>query len=105
MDTRGWPDYGSTASLPFDLTTVGVGYKDGTSSPVDVSYGWGAFTVFCQQQTFCAPGTTSVPSAVVRQPSIYVAHQLSQNYGFSVLYSGTLESTALGSDSQWLRRI
>jgi len=101
----GWPDYGSTTSLPFDLTTVGVGYKDGTSSPVDVSYGWGAFTVFCQQQTFCGSGRTTVPSAVVRQPGLYFSHQLSQSYGLSVLYSGTIESTAFGSDSQWLRRI
>jgi len=103
--TGAWPDYGNTTSIPFDLTTLSVGYKDGTPSPIDASYGWGNFTVFCAHQTFCGPGQTTVPSAIVRQPSVYFSRQLGQNYGVSVLYSGTIESTAFGSDSQWLRRI
>jgi hypothetical protein len=100
-----YPAYGDTVVVPFHLTTVGIGYKDGTASPIDVSYGWGPFTVYCSGQSFCGKGTSVFPSAYVEQPFLAFARQLGQFYSLGFTYAGTVEHTPLGTDSQWLRRI
>lgn len=80
---------GSTGSLtPYTLTQLQLGYKDGTPSPIDASYGWGQFGGFFLQQ---------VTTSMSRQLGLY---------GISLAYDGTAEhSLSLPLDSQWLRSI
>lgn len=74
--------------IPFSQQMLGIGYKDGTPSPVDVSYMWGPFGgFFLQQMTF----STS---------------QSYGQYGVSFEYDGTIEKGgSAGYDTQWLRRV
>jgi hypothetical protein len=74
--------------IPFTLTQVGLGYKDGTPSPIDASYAWGQFGGFYLQQ---------ITTGISRQIGLY---------GISLAYDGTLEhALTLPINSQWLRRI
>jgi len=74
--------------IPFSLQMLGAGYKDGTPSPVDVSYMWGPFGgFFLQQMTFSTSQTYG-------------------QYGLSFEYDGTIEKGGTnGHDTQWLRRV
>jgi hypothetical protein len=87
--TTGFPTYAGAVTLPFDLATYTVGYRDGTPSPIDLSYSSGPFATFWLQQF-----TSST------------SRQLGSRLSLSVEYDGTRERFfAGGADSQFLRKI
>ncbi|HEY8320925.1 MAG TPA: DUF5916 domain-containing protein [Candidatus Baltobacteraceae bacterium] len=80
--------------LPFNSQTVAVGYKDGSPSPTDATYSWGAFDGLYLQQ---------FSSSTTRQFGLY---------GISFEYDGSVERRtdltyfpAPDRDTQWLRRV
>lgn len=77
----------TVALTPFTLTQIGVGYKDGTPDPTDVSYAWGPFG-----------------GAYLQQANVSTSRSFGQ-FSLSLQYGGTTEHAASGNDSQWLRRI
>jgi hypothetical protein len=75
--------------LPFNATTLALGYRDGTPSPIDTSYGAGPFANFFLQQF-----TSSTSRAI------------GTRFNLSLEYDGTLERFDNGfRDGQLLRRI
>jgi hypothetical protein len=86
----GAPCYRNGATDRFDLFNAGLGYRDGTPAPIDVTYAFGPFGGNALHQ-FTA--TTSRP--------------LGGRYSLALEYDGTWErSFATASlDSQWLRRL
>lgn len=80
--------------LPFNSQTVAVGYKDGSPSPTDVNYSWGAFNGLYLQQLY---------TSTSRQFGLY---------GISLEYDGSVERRtdltyypAPDHNTQWLRRV
>ncbi|HKU66824.1 MAG TPA: hypothetical protein VJP85_03515 [Candidatus Baltobacteraceae bacterium] len=74
----------------YNRRMIGLGYKEDTSSPTQVSYYWGPFGGMWVQQ---------LNSSLVRSFG---------TYGISLEFDGNIERTARGGpifDSQWLRRI
>lgn len=87
---QGFPDYTNGQTFWFNRRSLGIGYKDGTSSPIDVSYAWGPFNGQWVQQ---------FNSSMTRTFGLY---------GISLEFDGNIERAGAGapiSDSQWLRRI
>ncbi len=89
---QAFPIYTGAQVTPFNLAQIAFGYRDGTPSPIDASYGWGSFGgAFTQQMT----SSTS--------------HQFGP-VGLSLEYDGTVEHALAGlvggpTNSQWLRRV
>jgi hypothetical protein len=85
----GFPCYRNGRDQRFDLFTTAFGYKDGTPSPVDVSFSSGPFG---NNYTQLFSTTTSRPFG---------------RYSIGLEYDGTYERalTTGTLDSQWLRRI
>lgn len=74
---------------PFNATTLALGYRDATPSPIDASYGAGPFANFYLQQF-----TSSTSRAI------------GSRFNLSLEYDGTLERFDTGfRDGQLLRRI
>jgi hypothetical protein len=86
----GFPCYVDGVTQPFNLSTIPIGYHDGTPRPVDVSYSWGPF----------GDNSTHLFTIVTARP-------LTQRLSLGLEYDGTYErSFATGIlDSQWLRRV
>ena len=77
------------ANLPFHQSTAIVGYRDGTSAPIDFSYGAGPFSTFYLQQF-----------------NLSTTKPLGSRFNVSVVYAGTHErSAAIGVDGQILRSL
>ena len=92
-----YPAYTGAEVLPFNNQTIAVGYRDGTPSPLDVSYSWGPFANNFLQPVF------------LQQSSFSTAEQHGR-WGISLAYNGNIERALPGSgappvDSQWLRSI
>ncbi|MDE2573142.1 MAG: hypothetical protein KGM44_11580 [bacterium] len=86
---QGYPAYTGGQTKPFNQHNFGIGYRDGTPTPLDFNYIWGPFSNFYLQQF-----TSSTSRPLGRRASI------------SFEYDGTLERfTAGGRDGQWLRRV
>lgn len=86
----GYPCYRDGVTQPYDLYQIPVGYRDGTPSPIDVSYQWGPFG-----------------SNYVHLFTIVTSRPLGHGFSLGLEYDGTYErafSTGI-LDSQWLRRI
>lgn len=86
----GYPCYLDGVTQPFNLYVVPVGYRDGTPSPIDVSYQWGPFG-----------------DNYVHLFTILTSRPLARGLSLGLEYDGTYER-ALSTgvlDSQWLRRI
>lgn len=78
------------SGLWYNRRMIGLGYKEDTSSPANVSYFWGPFGGMYVQQ---------INSSLVRSFG---------TYGIALEYDGNIERTGAGGpilDSQWLRRI
>ncbi len=89
---QAFPVYTGAQVTPFNLTSMAFGYRDGTPSPVDLSYGWGAFG-----------------GAFTQQITSSTTHQFGR-VGLSLEYDGTVEHAMAGPgggpvNSQWLRRV
>ena len=76
-------------NLPFNQSSFTLGYRDGTPTPIDFSYGAGPFSTYYLQQFNV---TTSRP--------------LGTRFNLSLTYAGTHErSSLIGVDGQILRNI
>jgi hypothetical protein len=86
----GAPCYRNGVTDRFNLFTAGFGYRDGTPSPIDVTYAFGPFG-----------------GAALHQFTATTSRPLGARFSLSLEYDGTWQrSFASGSlDSQWLRRI
>ena len=87
----GYPCYLDGTTQQFNLSTIPIGYGDGTPRPIDVSYSWGPFG---GNETHLFDISTSRP--------------LGRRMTLGLEYSGTYERplAAPGAlDSQWLRRV
>jgi hypothetical protein len=86
----GFPCYLDGVTQPFNLTSIPIGYRDGTPRPVDVNYSWGPFG---DDYVHLFTATTSRP--------------LSQKLSLGLEYDGTYERSFTTGilDSQWLRRV
>ncbi len=86
----GYPCYLDGTTQQFNLSTIPIGYGDGTPHPIDVSYSWGPFG---GNQTHLF--------------DISAARPIGRRMTFGLEYSGTYERPLAGPgglDSQWLRR-
>ena len=87
----GYPCYLDGVTQPFNLYQIPIGYRDGTPSPIDVSYSVGA--VRRQLRASCLRSSRAARSA--------------QRFSLGLEYDGTYERAFSDGalDSQWLRRI
>lgn len=75
--------------LPFNQSSFTLGYRDGTSSPVDFFYGAGPFATFYLQQF-----------------NVFTTRPIGTRFNVSLTYAGTHErSAAIGVDGQILRSL
>ncbi|HVR45342.1 MAG TPA: hypothetical protein VMT95_01685 [Candidatus Binatia bacterium] len=86
----GYPCYLDGVTQPFNLYQIPIGYRDGTPSPIDVSYSWGPFG-----------------DNYVHLFSIVTSRPLGRRMSLGLEYDGTYERAFSDGalDSQWLRRI
>lgn len=83
------PLFTGGVALPFNATNLGLGYRDGTPSPIDASYGAGRFSNFYLQQFASS-----------------TSRALGTRFNLTLEYDGTHERFENGfSDGQLLRRI
>jgi hypothetical protein len=86
----GYPCYLNGVTQPFNLYILPVGYRDGTPSPLDVSYQWGPF----------GDNYVHLFTMVTSRP---LARGLSLGLEYDGTYQRALATGVL--DSQWLRRV
>jgi hypothetical protein len=86
----GYPCYLDGVTQPFNLYQIPIGYRDGTPSPIDVSYQWGPFG-----------------DDYVHLFSIVTSRPLGKRFTLGLEYDGTYERAFSNGvlDSQWLRRV
>ena len=87
---QGFPVYTGGVTDSYNRRSIALGYKNNTSSPIDVSYTWGPFAGYYVQQ----------PASSISR--VYGA------YGITLEYDGNIERMAAGApifNSQWLRRL
>ncbi len=87
----GYPCYLDGITQQFNLSTIPIGYGDGTPRPIDVSYSWGPFG---GNETHLFDISTARP--------------VGRRMTLGLEYSGTYERPLAGPgalDSQWLRRV
>jgi hypothetical protein len=86
----GYPCYRDGVTQPFELFQLPVGYRDGTSSPVDTNYEWGPFG-----------------DNYVHLFTIVTSRPIGQRFTLGLQYDGTYERAfSTGElDSQWLRSV
>jgi len=86
----GFPDYLCGRNDRFNTYGAGIGYRDGTPNPTDVSYNAGPFGGF-----------------FVHQFVTTASRQIGTRYSVSLEYDGTQARNDLtgSADSQWLRRL
>jgi hypothetical protein len=86
----GYPCYLGGVTQPFNLSQIPIGYRDGTPTPVDVSYSWGPFG-----SNYIHLFTTTTSRPLTRQLAIGLEYDGTYQRSFT---TGVL-------DSQWLRRV
>jgi hypothetical protein len=87
---QGYPVYSEGVTDWYNRRQIALGYKNNTSSPINVSYTWGPFAGYYVQQT---------ASSISR---------VWGSYGITLEWDGNIERMAAGApifNSQWLRRI
>jgi hypothetical protein len=106
-----YPVYANPSQLRFDQSSVALGFRDGTPTPIDVSYSWGPFASYCTgvwpQPLFCGKNQPGgfVPSYVT-QFSLSGSRPLNRTYQVSAEIDSTSEQPLTGvRDGQWLRRL
>jgi hypothetical protein len=86
----GFPCYLDGQNVAYNLTNIPIGYHDGTPTPFDFNYSWGAFgTNYTHLFTF----TTSRP----------IGRRLTLGLEYDGTYERAFSNGVL--DSQWLRRV
>ena len=86
----GYPCYLDGATLPYNLYSIPIGYRDGTPTPYDVNYSWGPFG-----------------DNYVHLFDLSTSRPIGRMLTLGLAYDGTYER-ALGNgtlNSQWLRSI
>jgi hypothetical protein len=87
----GYPCYLGGTTQPFNLSSIPIGYGDGTPKPIDVNYSWGPFG-----------------SNYIHLFTITTSRPIGRRMTLGLEYDGTYERPLTGAqplDSQWLRRI
>jgi hypothetical protein len=86
----GYPCYRDGVTQPFNLYQIPIGYRDGTPTPVDVSYSWGPFG-----------------DNYLHLFSIVTSRPVGRRISLGLEYDGTYERAFSNGElnSQWLRRI
>ncbi|HEY6327158.1 MAG TPA: hypothetical protein VIW73_11670 [Candidatus Cybelea sp.] len=86
----GYPCYLDGVTQPFNLYQIPIGYRDGTPTPVDVSYSWGPFG-----------------NDYLHLFTIVTSRPIGRRMSLGLEYDGTYERAFSDGvlDSQWLRRI
>jgi len=83
------PFFTGGVTLPFNITSLALGYRDGTPTPFDTFYGEGKFANFYLQQF-----------------AISSTHPIGNKFSVQWAYDGTHErSDAIGVDGQLLRSV
>jgi len=83
----GYPNYYCPLTQPFSTLALTLGYRDGTASPIDVSYAEGPFG-----------------GVYLHQYGSSLSRQVNRRVSFSINYDGTYASSNGVLSSQWLRR-
>jgi hypothetical protein len=103
-----YPHYSGGQTNAFDSSGLGIGYRDGSSSPIDVSFSGGAFALPPPNggPNVCdAPGGAATP-AYLQQYDMSTSRRIGQRLTLSLEDDGTRERYRdFGADNQWLRRI
>ncbi len=95
-----YPIYSRGVTLPFDTTTVNVGYRDGTPSPIDLSYGGGPYA---NPDDLYASSPTNF---YLHQFTSSTTRPLNDRFNLQLEYDGNDETFANGTIlTQQLRRI
>ncbi len=104
LATVGYPfDYKGGVTYPFNSSGFTLGYKDGTTTPLDFSTSWGPFTTYNANDT--------ARPTYLRQYSATTSRPLGKYLTLGLEYDGTLEQyptanpNAPAHDGQNLRRI
>lgn len=106
-----YPAYSDGVQEKFDQTSFALGYRDGSASPIDVSYGFGPYASFCPgaapQALFCAPsGAPGFVPSYVTQFSASTSRPVGRFYSLTGEIDSTSEQPFTGiRDGQWLRRL
>ncbi|HMC44999.1 MAG TPA: hypothetical protein VKJ77_06720, partial [Caballeronia sp.] len=106
-----FPVYAAPQNNVFNQVGLQAGYRDGTPSPIDASYFYGPFAVFCPgvspQPLVCGAGfANNFTPAFVQQLDVSASRTLGHGLGVSAEYGGTIEhGTGVPEDSEWLRRV
>ena len=86
-------------TLPFNIASMALGYRDGTPTPFDTFYGEGMFGGFVTQCGCFEP-------FYLQQFQISSTHPIGEKFSFQWAYDGTHErSAAIGVDGQLLRSV
>ena len=103
-----YPHYTEGQTNAFDSSGIGIGYADGSASPVDASFSGGPFGLPPPTggPSVCdAPGGFATP-AYLQQYSASTSRRIGERLTLSLELDGTRERYQLyGADSQWLRRV
>ncbi|MEO6835042.1 MAG: DUF5916 domain-containing protein [Candidatus Tumulicola sp.] len=87
----GYPCYLGGTTQPFNLSSIPIGYGDGTPTPIDTNYSWGPFG-----------------SNYIHLFNVTTTRPIGRRMTLGLEYDGTYERPLTGDgplDSQWLRRI
>ncbi|MEA2719092.1 MAG: hypothetical protein QOJ39_956 [Candidatus Eremiobacteraeota bacterium] len=104
------PVYANPQDLHFEQSSIALGYRDGTPSPLDASYGAGPFAIQCvglpSVPSFCAGATTPFVQAFLQQLTLSGSRSLGRSYAVSAELDTTRERPPSGAaDSQQLRKV
>ena len=104
-----FPAYANPHDLRFEQTSVSLGYRDGTPSPLDASYSAGPFAIQCvgfaSVPAFCAHAAQPFVPAYLQQVTVSGSRTIAPSYALSAEFDGTRERPFAGvADGQQLRR-
>ena len=105
-----YPFYANPQDLRFEQSSLSLGYRDGTPSPVDASFSAGPFAIQCvglpSEPSFCGHASSPFVAALLQQSTLSASRSFGHGYGVSAELDGTREQPFTGSsDSQQLRRL
>jgi hypothetical protein len=101
-----YPIYSGGRTLPFDQSGFGIGYKDGTDTPIDASFSSGDFGLPTPDGSGITCGSSgSDTPAFLQQYDTSTSRRIGQKLTASIEFGGTRERYSFfPDDSQWLRR-
>jgi len=105
---RPYPFYTNPQSFVFNQHSFAIGYRDGTPTPIDFSYGFGPFAIPCSgtapQAAFC--GSSASLSAGFVQTTTTTTSRAFGPFALAAEYDTTRERATFGdADGQILRRL